>query len=170
MRTLIPVLLCISPLAACQSGYVPPAMPLAEYQAAAPGPYPFDVQLKLSAETKQRLADLKEEVTVSAMFFGEPNAAGKKHADEMDQINLGDDSVNVPPVDQTVRITGVNLDKKALAWIEGEPMLLINVYTARKADENNLIDCGIFQDPIKLAQAKPIVIECSLLPPLMPAK
>src|SRR5262245_13053735 len=106
MRILIPALLCVS-LAACQSGYVPASTPLAEYAARPAGRYPFDVQLKLTADTRQRLADLKEEITISNMFWGEPKADAQRHADEMNQISLGDDRVDVPPVDQTVRISGV---------------------------------------------------------------
>ncbi len=42
--------------------------------------------------------------------------------------------------------------------------VLINVYTARKTTQDNLIDCGIFEDTLAKAQAsQPIPIACKMI-------
>ncbi len=43
--------------------------------------------------------------------------------------------------------------------------MLVNVFTSRMAHENNLIDCGIYEGPIAMAQKKPVDITCDLIDP-----
>jgi hypothetical protein len=41
--------------------------------------------------------------------------------------------------------------------------VLVNVFTARKAQDNNLILCGSYQGLVSMAQEKPVAIQCDLL-------
>lgn len=157
-------------LAACQPSEAPaePQPAAAVEPAAAPSSagFGYDVQLAFTPATLERLKALGEKVSVSAYYFGEPVPAALHKTNDIDQIHLGDELTDVEPADQTVHMTGQVIDPAKFADIEGgKPFVLINVYTARKADGNNLINCGIFQDLIEKAQAAPMKIDCDLITP-----
>jgi hypothetical protein len=185
MRILIPVLL-LAGLAACgpksdapaasspaptpspsalePADGVPPATPLADYVAGAPGAYPFEVRVRLTPEAVRHLASINEQVTIAAMFGGSLKPGATPNTDGPDGINLGEDLVDIPPqADQVVKITGRSFEAARLGDIQGEPTVLINIFSARKAGPDNILDCGIFEGPISQAQAAQVDISCSLL-------
>jgi hypothetical protein len=61
------------------------------------------------------------------------------------------------------KLPGEGFDATYLTSVKGEPEVLINVYSARKTHENNLLSCGIYQGPISMAQKKPVDITCDLI-------
>jgi hypothetical protein len=152
-------------LLACSPGSGPALEPAAE---ARPAPYAFDVQLTLTPRTIEKLAGMSEMVTVSGMYWGEPKAAARARADEVGQINLGADDIVVQPASRTLSVPGSAIDPKVLEDIEGSPQVLVNVYTARRAHEDNLISCGIYEGPVSMAQQKPVEIDCDLIEPPAP--
>jgi hypothetical protein len=128
--------------------------------------YAFDIQLTLTPRTIDKLEGMHEMVTVSAMYWGEPVAEARTRADGMGQINLGADDIKVQPASRIVVIPGAAIDPKVLASdVDGSPQVLVNVYTSRMAHENNLINCGIYEGPIAMAQQKPVDIRCDLIDP-----
>lgn len=130
-------------------------------------PYGFDVELTLTPRTIEKLAAMSEQVTVSAMYWGEPKPGVQ--ADEIGQVNLGSDDINVPPANRGVLVPGSAIDPKVLERdVEGPPQVLVNVYTARLAHQDNLINCGIYEGPVSMAQSKPVAIECDLIEPPAP--
>jgi hypothetical protein len=130
-------------------------------------PYAFEVELTLTPRTIEKLAAMSEQVTVSAMYWGEPRPGVQ--GDEMGQVNLGSDDINVQPANRGVLVPGSAIDPKALETdVEGPPQVLVNVYTARLAHEDNLINCEIYEGPVSMAQAKPVAIECDLIEPPAP--
>jgi hypothetical protein len=108
------------------------------------------------------LAQIGERVVVSAFYYGEPSAKGAAHADEMGQIWLGNEDVTIDPLDQKVKLKAA-LDAEGSGWIKGVPRVNINIFSARLADQNNLLNCDIFEDDIAVAQARVQVLECVLL-------
>lgn len=156
-------LLIPAALAACAPASGPDAAsPAAEVKS----PYAFEVQLTLTPRTVEKLETMHEMVTVSGMYWGEPKAEARAHADEMGQINLGADDIKVQPSSRSVIVPGAAIDPKVLASdVEGPPQVLVNVYTSRMAHENNLINCGIYEGPIAMAQQKPVDIKCDLIEP-----
>jgi hypothetical protein len=98
------------------------------------------------------------------MYWGEPTQEARSRADEMGQINLGADEIKVQPSSRSVIVPGAAIDPKVLASdVEGQPQVLVNVYTPRMAHENNLINCGIYEGPIAMARQKPVDIRCDLI-------
>ncbi len=84
----------------------------------------------------------------------------------MGQINLGVDNIRVQPVSRTVIVPGAAIDPKVLASdVDGAPQVIVHVYTSRMAHENNLINCGMYEGPIAMAQEKPVDIKCDLIEP-----
>lgn len=155
-------------LAACSPASGPAAGAAAEAKAT---PYAFEVQLTLTPRTIEKLAAMQEMVTVAGMYWGEPKAEAKAagRADEMGQINLGRDDINVQPASRMVVVPGAAIDAKVIEKdVEGAAQVLVNVFTARMAHEDNLINCGIYEGPISMAQQKPVEIECDLLEPPAP--
>lgn len=129
-------------------------------------PYGFEVQLTLTPRAIEKLAAMSEMVTIAGMYWGEPSETGKPRADDIGQINLGRDDINVQPASRTVLVPGAAIDPSVLETdVTGAPQVLVNVFTARMAHEDNLINCGIYEGPISMAQAKPVDIKCDLIEP-----
>ncbi len=90
------------------------------------------------------------------MWQGQPKPGFEKHMEE-EGVDLGSEQVVIAGANGTATITGGKVIARALAWVV-KPQVLINVYTARKADPNNLLDCGIFQDDVAKARAAPVQV------------
>ncbi|MBL8906895.1 MAG: hypothetical protein JNM20_09485 [Rhizobiales bacterium] len=121
----------------------------------------YEVVISLSDQAKSKLAASKEMVHVSAMYYGE--AEEGFIGDEMGEIQLGVEDVDLPG-EGSVQLGKIKMSKENLAQVVGhKPSVLINVYSSRKVFEDNLLDCGIFQDFVETAAQKPIVIACKLI-------
>lgn len=135
---------------------------------AAEGPPKFDLMLTLSPAAAAKLAGMKEAITVSAMYSGQPTKAARKagKATEVDEVDLGEETATLQPskAPQTAHFVGKGFKAGEVKWIApGTAGVLINVYSARKVSDDNLLDCDIFQDVLKVAAAKPIEISCKLI-------
>lgn len=135
----------------------------AAQSAAPPSPYAFDVQLTLTPRAAEKLVAAKERMIVAGTYWGAPNTAAKPTADVMGQIPLGEDLVEVAPENAIIRVPAATFDPDQLANIEGPPQVLVNVYSARKTHEDNLLDCGIYEGPVSMAQKHPVDIRCDLI-------
>lgn len=154
----------LAPLAlfACAPASGPEAAATGE--AAPPNPYAFEVNLTLTPRAAEMLASTDELVNVAAMYYGQPLADDSPGIDEHGmEIPLGHDDVEVAPQSALVKAPGTGFDAKYLSSVKGEPEVLVNVYSARKTHENNLISCGIYQGPVAMAQKKPVDIQCDLI-------
>ena len=124
----------------------------------------FTVNVSLSPQAASRLAQLAEPITMSALYYGEPTRAARRHADEMGQIDLGTDEMTIPGSGGAAQFTLRALDRKHVVWGRNKDVKLnINVYTARHSDPNNLIACDFFDDSLSLALAHPINVGCKLI-------
>lgn len=139
--------------------------PAAEVPAAGAKSYAYKIELSFTPRTLEKLRELGEKVTISNFYHGmaDPGAAAK--AETMGQISFGDNAMQVEPANQIVRVSVSPFDPAKLKDIEGGPRLLINVFTARKATPDNLLDCGIYDDDLAKAEAAPIPIACDLIEP-----
>ena len=79
------------------------------------------------------------------------------------EIELGAGEIEVAPENATVNVPGAGFDTTYMKSVKGEPEVLVNVYSARKTHENNLLNCGIYQGPVTMAQKKPVDIQCDLI-------
>lgn len=147
--------LCLSALAGLVAG--------ATAALAADAQPKFDVALKLSPAALSKLAGMGEQVTVSAMYAGEPTRAGEKKAIE-GEINLGEENVTRKPVAaDTYAFVGKGFKTADLKWVKPRAArLLINVYSARKVSDDNLLDCDIY-DGLLADVPKPLPIACKLI-------
>ncbi|MCK8783636.1 hypothetical protein M0638_04475 [Roseomonas sp. NAR14] len=133
--------------------------------AGAPEIVPFAVAVTLSPRAAARLAALGESITVAAYYSGEPTRAARRHADRMGQINLGAERADLPGAGGTARLTGRNIRLAEIAWVENRAVqVLVNVFSARRRNPDNLLDCGIHEGALAEAAARsPIPIACRLI-------
>ncbi len=55
-------------------------------------------------------------------------------------------------------------DPAILQYVQnGKETVLINVYSGRRSNANNLLECDMFEDDVKLAEANGIHIGCKLI-------
>jgi hypothetical protein len=119
----------------------------------------FEVTITLSDAAAQKLSESGETITISAYFGGEPKP--DVQVDDP-QIMLASEDKELPAAG-TLSFAPETLDAEGLAKVI-EPRLNINVYTSRKKFEDNLLDCGFFDDVITaIPRDKPITISCKLI-------
>lgn len=127
----------------------------------------YKVQVTFTPRTITRLKEIGEKVTIAAMYYGMASKATEDagKADGVGQVQLDTTLRDVEPQNQAVTFAVPAFQPAKIAQIEGGPMLLINVYSARKKAEDNLLNCGIFDATVSEAGAAPIKIECDLIEP-----
>ncbi|WP_423415708.1 YARHG domain-containing protein [Hyphomicrobium sp. B1] len=119
----------------------------------------YVVQLTLSRAAQNKLAQSGETVRVAAFYYG---SAMKHSADDDGEIALANEAVDLPSGTTAVNLGGISIAEADVRKAsEGQPMLLINVYTSRKVFSDNLLDCGIYQGAA--AQAGQVEISCKLI-------
>jgi hypothetical protein len=130
--------------------------------------YTYKTQLTFTPRTLEKLKAMGEKVTVANMYYGNAKEGTAAAKSEGGQVQLGENLMEVDPADQIVTSTVAAFKADKLKDVAGEPMLLINVYTARKVAKDNLINCGIFDDTLEKAVPAKITIECDLIEPETP--
>ena len=147
LPALFATLICLS---ACQK-------PVAQ------GPRAFSIDVTLTPAATQKLTALHEAVAVEAYYSGLPAPGVQATPDG--QVDLGSEKLEFTPPQSQVNFTGSVISDNDLKTIAGKPRVLINVFSARHAAPDNLLDCGIFEDEIATAQAKTPHITCDLIKP-----
>lgn len=122
------------------------------------------VTLKITFDpaAAKALADMGEMVTVSSHFFGFPNEGATMPPDEMGMITLGIEAITSHPRDAVIEAGGVLLTAP-LDQVD-EPLLNVNVFSARFAHEDNLLDCSLLPEESLSKLTGPQEITCKLLP------
>ena len=124
---------------------------------------PFDVDVQLSSSASAKLHKSNDSVVVIAYYSGLAAPEHIDNANEVGEIAFGDQRVEIASSGRA-RFSGLSYDTDKLEWIKDKKlMLLINVVSGRKSSEDNLLDCEIYSDEIKLAAIQPINIGCKLI-------
>ncbi len=124
----------------------------------------FNVTVALSARAKRRLAEGSETVIVAGYFSGNPKpSAPKQYVSDTGEIDLGHEEVEAAP-GAGASFGEIKLKKDALDQVDNQGVqLLVNVYSGRKSSADNLLECGIYQGPLRAAQSKSLPISCKLI-------
>ena len=130
---------------------------------AAPANYGFTVTITLSAKASALLKAKKEAIELSAAYGGDPVPSKEALTDPGGQIDAGTEIVTIPGTGGRAVFTGGKVWNKHLAWIIGPLNVNLNVYTARRGDPNNLIDCTFYDGPLAALQAKPLTVACKVI-------
>ena len=123
----------------------------------------FEIDIRLSAKAQAEIQRRGETILVVAYFGGIPKAGSKFKPDEMGNIDLGQARVELSG-QGIARFEGFVVPKeKVAALTDSNYNVLVNVFTARKTDKNNLLACGIVEDSIGALQGKRHVISGKLI-------
>lgn len=120
------------------------------------------IDLVLDPAAEAALLAREEWVVVSAWYFGDP-AIDAVPMDEMGLVYLGEERATVFPVSQRIVLGGA-MAGAPLEWVI-EPIINVNVFTARMTDQNNLLNCGLVEGPVEEMEGAVQTIACSLLGP-----
>lgn len=133
--------------------------------AAAPaaGFQPVDISVSLSEKAAATLRERNEGIVVSASYSGEPTAAAKPHADEIGRIDLGTETHSLAGSGGSIQLGGPQSGSKRLDWIQGPVLINVNVFSARKSSQDNLLSCDFIDGPLPQVAAKPVALNCSLI-------
>lgn len=100
------------------------------------------LDIRFSDAALARLQGSGETVKVDAWYEGEPTAAGARHAEDgMGLVFLGAETYEIWPRAQAVTLGGTR-DGLPLDWVVA-PMLTVNVYSARRIFQDNLLNCDL---------------------------
>jgi hypothetical protein len=119
------------------------------------------IQLTFDTAALAELVRRGEGVIIGAYYAGVPNATSTMPLDEMGQIYLGAEQITILPENRTVTI-GAGLGGSAMRMTD-QPMVNVNVYSARFTDENNLLNCGIVDGPVADYIDTTQTISCTLI-------
>lgn len=118
------------------------------------------LHLTFSEAAKAKIAEVQEKVTVSAMYHGDPKPGLPPERQDDMGVSLGLEEVEVDGVDGDVTLKAVP-DPAKLGDIAGPPQVTVNVFTSRKTQENNLLDCSLVFGPI--AETDGETVTCKLI-------
>jgi hypothetical protein len=124
----------------------------------------FTVTVTYSQKAMATLAAGKETVIVVGYLYGFPiQGTPKQDVDHIGQIDMGEVKKEIAP-GAVAKFDSVKLIQPMIKWMDAQgPQLLINVYSGRKSSPNNLLDCGIYEGPLKAVQGQSTPISCKLI-------
>ena len=123
----------------------------------------FAIAVKLSPLADKRLRALHESIKVLAMFDGDP-LPGQGHFNApMRDVYLGSDEILVDSND-IAKFSSTKISERHWNQLaDKDYYVTINVFSARKAYKNNLLDCDLLDKHISTFAAKTIEIPCWLI-------
>ncbi len=122
---------------------------------------PVNVRITLSPAAKARLESAKEEISIAAVYAGDPMESTMGQAGPSGMIDLGKNTQLLPGEGSVVFEEDV-IDPKRLALTEGEVQLTINVTTAKKSGTENFLACPFYWDTLEAAGKETVEINCKL--------
>lgn len=171
-RTSAMVLACLIPgllLAACGGRKADDEAPARSgdgavaREAVLPSPFAFDVDVVLSDAAARRLGESRESVIVAAMYYAGGKAGiAPDVLDDIGLVDIGRAQIELAGQGRA-SFDGSAVLRERLEFIEGAPQVNVNVYSGRRSSPDNLLDCGMFQDTVRVAIANPVRIACRLI-------
>jgi len=108
----------------------------------------FEVEVLLSTAAQEELCEREETIIVAAYLTGIPRSGSRYDDPAMCEFTLNESRVELG-AQGVVRFEELQIEKRKLDAL-GDPdfEVLVNVFTGRRSDEKNLLDCTIVQKPI----------------------
>ncbi len=131
------------------------------HSATTPG---FTVSITYSQKARSTLEARHETVIVAGYLYGSPKEnTPKRYVDDVGQVDLGEVKSEIAP-GATATFDRLKPNQALLKWLDSDGLQLnINVYSGRKSSNDNLLDCGIYDGPLKAVQGQSIGISCKLI-------
>jgi hypothetical protein len=124
----------------------------------------FTVNISLSDKAKEQLLVKKETIIVAGYVTGKPKlGALKQYVNRMGEVELGNLRAEITPGGNAT-FSRVQVKRDAFEQTDkNDPQVLINVFSGRKSSKDNLLDCGIYQGPLKSIELSSAAISCKLI-------
>lgn len=123
----------------------------------------FDITVSLSPKAQAALDAAHEQIALSASYYGDPRPGEEKRANEVGMIDLGMEDVVMPAGVLAVHVTGKSVAPERLRLIRGGPMVNVNVFSARKSSDDNILNCDFIDGEVAALVAKPVHLRCFLI-------
>ncbi len=124
---------------------------------------PFRLDVTFSAAAAERLQRLGERVTVDAYYYGEPKPGFAPKTPEEVSIMLGTEQAEIEPRNRSVTLRARFDASQLTREVAGEPKVLVNVYSARRSGPDNLLSCGVVDEPLPLLAETGASLHCKLI-------
>ncbi|MGA0540302.1 hypothetical protein [Neotabrizicola sp. VNH66] len=124
-------------------------------------PSTVTVEITFSEKALAELTSRGEAVTVSGYWMGDPAPGATLPVNEIGTIFLLTEDLTLWPGPVTVTL-GSALASAPVDQVV-EPMLNVNVYSARWTSDDNLLDCGLVDDLLSKLTAAPQKMQCKLI-------
>jgi len=123
----------------------------------------FAIAIKLSPQAEKRLHDLHETIKVLAMFDGDPLPGQGRDNAPMRDVYLGSDEKLVD-ANNVARFASTKISQRHWNQLaDKDYYATINVFSARKAFKNNLLDCDVPEKHISIFAGRTIEVRCWLI-------
>ena len=124
---------------------------------------PFEIVLEVSEKAAQKLKKQQEAIIVDAMFTGVPTDTTSESYQMEGEIFVTECKKELTEAG-TVKIEGVKFSKKQYAELRDKDIiLLVNVFSARKSSEDNLLNCGIVSGKMSELKNQKFTVPCKLI-------
>ena len=122
---------------------------------------PVSIALTFSDKAQAELTTRGEGVVVSAYYMGDPAPGASLPVNEIGTIFLQSEDLTLQAGPAKL-VLGANIGNAPLDQVT-QPMMNVNVFSARWTSEDNLIDCGFLDAPMADLAAAPQEIHCRLI-------
>lgn len=123
---------------------------------------PIEVKITLSPKAEAQIASSGETIVIEAVYAGDPAPGSSAPTNDFGLVDMGK-AVKELKAAGTVKFAEDVIDKSLLSSVTGQPQILLNVHSGKKASPTNILACAFYWDSVKVASAKTVEIPCKLL-------
>jgi len=118
----------------------------------------FNVEIRLSDLAAAKLVSSGETISINTLYYGDAKASLDT---EKGRVEVATESAELAGAG-SVAMGGIELIEAEVAKTVGAIRMDLNVFTAGKVIERNILSCGFWSDAVDKIP-DPIVIECALI-------
>lgn len=123
---------------------------------------PVTITVNLSPAAKGEFARTGESILLDVVYGGDPTQAGQSRVNELGVVELGRVKREVKDGEATTLSDDV-LNKSLLDMTIGQPQLMVNVTSGKKASPKNVLNCEFYWETLAVAGKNGVTIPCKLL-------
>ena len=123
---------------------------------------PVTVNVSLSPKAEAQLASTGETIVVEAIYAGDPAPGVTVETNEFGLVDMGKAQKELK-AGGIVKFEEDVIDKAMLPKVTGQPQIMLNIRSGKKASPTNVLACPFYWDSVKVASAKTVDIACKLL-------
>lgn len=123
----------------------------------------INIRLSYSDAAIEQLDELSEQVVVLATYSANPAPGGRTETNDIGMISLGSDDIQVLPSRSKVALSADGLVEPGPDEIEGGIIVNVNVFSARLASEDNILNCDFFEGTLERLRRTGVELHCSLI-------